>query len=76
MNGEDRAVEVLAATVNNDRQGLQEWHEFAEALAAAGLLVTDEIQAVLDSLNDLGVPGGSRQFYAAVDAYFASRGGP
>lgn len=58
----DRAAEVLAATVDNDRQGLQEWWEFAQALADAGLLVADIEAHTTPELSALPCPScGQRQ---------------
>lgn len=45
----------------------------ARKLFDEGLLVTDEMQAVLDAAADLGLAANRHRFYAAVDAYRATR---
>jgi hypothetical protein len=77
----DRAAAVVHGYMWPDTEvhGHDEGDDFcrpvAEALAAAGLLVTDEIQAVLDAVTvwprDEPLWAGAK---AAFDAYLATRG--
>jgi hypothetical protein len=66
----DRAAEVLRAERFSDNH-----RQTATLLAEEGLLVTDEIQAVLDAavaIHD-GPTGGPYVLHAAVDAYLATK---
>jgi hypothetical protein len=84
----DRAAEILRQTHAADRFRTDTLSpaQAAQALAAAGLLVTDEIQAVLDAVETWKhgpVPSGNAMIDvqlgrvhaidAAFDAYLASR---
>lgn len=74
MSAIDRAAEVLRAERFSDNH-----RQTAAILAEDGLLVTDEIQAVLDAAIEWNAPenfdvdNADRGLIRAVDAYLATK---
>ncbi|MCD6056535.1 MAG: hypothetical protein K0R44_7 [Thermomicrobiales bacterium] len=72
MSAEERAADVIRSADGNP----DVYRHAARALADAELLVTDEIQAVLDAFVALRSDGSTLAYHRAgraLDAYLASR---